>query len=316
MPNLGELKKVNVRDIWKNEATKFTPWIADNLQYLGDVLGMDLELLEKEAGVGDFSLDILAKDLGTDKTVIIENQLTQTDHDHLGKILTYASGVDASKVIWIAESFRDEHRQALDWLNQRTDSETQFFGIVIEVLQIDDSNPAPNFKLVAIPNEWKKGRSRRSPGAISNKSAAYIDFFQKLIDELRDEHHFTGARIAQPQNWYAFASGHSGIIYGASFAQGGRVRVEVYFSLDNQEDSKKLYEWLFARKENLERQFGSNLEWEKLEDKIASRIAYYREGSIEDDENDILDIHSWCIKNLLKVKETFAPHLSEYFSGS
>ena len=138
---------------------------------------MDLELLEKEAGVGDFSLDILAKDLGTNTTVI------------------------GSRLIKSAYRFKN----------------AIFFGIVIEILQIDDSQPAINFKLVVLPNEWKKDRSRRIPGPISKKSVAYRDFFQKLIDELRDEHHFTGARIAQPQNWYAFASGHSGIIYGVAF---------------------------------------------------------------------------------------------------
>lgn len=313
MPDFGKIKKLNIRDIWQHEAHNFTPWLAENLDRLSESVGMDLELVEQEASVGSFSLDILAKDLSTGHNIVIENQFGDTDHDHLGKMLTYAAGFDASKVIWISENIRDEHRQTIEWLNQRTDTDTQFFALEIEVFRIDDSKPAYNFKPIVFPNEWRK--SKRG-GKIENSSArgeAYRAYFQSLIDELRDRHSFTKAKIAQPQNWYTFPTGNSGILYGTSFAQGGRVRAELYIDLGEFDKNKKLFDWLIEHKQTIEKEFGESLDWERLDDRRASRIAVYREGII-DDGNMLNEIQTWSIQELLKFRKIFSPFLKSYKS--
>ena len=156
---LGQLSRIDPRNVWVNEATRFTPWLAENLDYLGEVLGMDLELIRREAAVGDFAADLLARDLNRDSIVIIENQLEPTDHRHLGQLITYAAGLDASAVVWLSPSLREEHRQALDWLNRRSDGTLEFFGVVLELIQIDQSLPAINFRLAASPND--RGRTER-----------------------------------------------------------------------------------------------------------------------------------------------------------
>ncbi len=214
---LAKLKRLDPRTVWPSESRDFTPWLAENISALGEVLGTELEVSATEATIGDFSLDILARDLATGNDVVIENQYGPTDHDHLGKLLTYASGVEASMLVWIAEQIRDEHRQALEWLNERTDSSTSFFAIALEVLQIDESPPAINLNPIVFPNKWQKATRGTSRGT-SPKGEAYQLFFQKLVDELRDVHKFTGSRIAQPQNWASFASGVSGIVHAAVFA--------------------------------------------------------------------------------------------------
>ncbi len=313
MPDFGNIKKINVREIWQHEAQDFTPWLAKNLEKLGESVGMDLEMIEQEASVGSFSLDILAKDLSTGHNVIIENQFGDTDHDHLGKMLTYAAGFDASKVIWISENVRDEHRQTIEWLNQRTDTDTQFFAIEIEVFKIDDSKPAYNFKPVVFPNEWRKSKKQSSSESSSAKGEAYREYFQELIDELREKHSFTKAKVAFPQNWYSFPSGISGISYGTSFAQGGRVRAELYIDLGDSDKNKKLFDWLFEQKQTIESEFGETLNWERLEDRRASRIAIYREGSIDEIEK-LKEIQAWAIQELLKFRKTFSSRLKTHKS--
>jgi len=312
MASFGNLKRLNLRDIWSHEATEFTPWLAENIADLGEALGLELELEQKEASVGDFSLDLLAKDLGTNRTVVIENQVTGTDHDHLGKLLTYASGFDASIVIWIAETIREEHRQALEWLNERTNDDTEFYGVVIEVLQIDESNPAYNFRPIVFPNEWRKSVNRSSSADLSEKRESYRSYFQQLIDELRDVHKFTNAKIAQPQSWRYFSSGVSGFDYGMSFVQGKKARVELYIDTGDNEKNKAVHDIMLKDKEKIERDYGQSLLWERLDKKRACRIALYRDGYIDMDSEALNEIRKWSIINLLQMRKTFKGKLQGY----
>ena len=153
---LAKLKKVDLREEWKNEASDFTSWLAqdENLQLLSEEIGIDISLIQTEASVGKFSVDILAEEENTGRKVVIENQLEPTNHDHLGKIITYASGFDAEIVIWIVKDVRDEHKQAVDWLNDHTDDKINIFAIRMELWQIGDSPYAPKFYVVSKPNDW------------------------------------------------------------------------------------------------------------------------------------------------------------------
>lgn len=304
-PDFETIEKVDPRLIWKHEAYDFTPWLAENLQTLGDAIGIELELLDREAEVGGFSLDLLAKDLGRNASVIIENQLATTDHDHLGKLITYASGYDADVVIWLSTEIRDEHRQALDWLNQRTDSNTDFFGVVIEIIRIGDSKPALQFRVTVSPNEWQKSKKRQSTTPTSEKSELYRTYFQGLLDELREKHRFTSAKKGQPQNWYTFSSGYKSFVYVHSFAAGNRVRTEIYIDAGDVDENKEYFDRLFGDREMIESEFGEPLEWERLDSKRASRIALYRDGSIDDSSEEVQSIHDWAIEKLLRFKHVF-----------
>lgn len=309
MTDFGEINNVNVREIWANEATDFTPWLSENIDKLGLALGMELEIQETEADVGDFSLDILAKDLGTGRIVIIENELKETDHDHLGKLLTYAGGFDAGVLVWISTQLRDEHRKALEWLNEHTASDIDCFGVVIEVIKIDSSKPAFIFKPVVFPNEWQKDARRGTSVKPSPRTEAYKEYFQTLIDELRTKYKFTGAKAAQPQNWYTFASGVTGIVFTNSFVKGGKVRAEVYIDFQDKEKNKNFFDGLLARKESIERDFGGALSWERLDDKRASRIAAYRDGEIDWESGKLDEIKAWSIDNLLRLKKALLPEV-------
>ena len=311
---LATIDKVDLRSVWENEAIDFTPWLGENLTALGEALGLDLELKAQEAPVGGFSLDVLAHEPNTNRPVIIENQLETTDHDHLGKLITYASGYDANVVVWITREFKDEHRQALDWLNQRSGEDTEFFGVVLEVWKIDDSRPAPHFRVVSAPNDWHKSSVKiRSTGEASPQQERYRAFFQKLIDALREEHSFTRARKAQPQSWYFFSAGHAQRVrYGANFFREG-ARIEVYIDNIDQVWNKEIFNLLSDRREEIQSAIKGEFEWnwDRLDDRRASRISVERPGSIGDDQTTLDEIHEWMVTNLLEFKRVFGPHLAE-----
>ena len=316
MIDLGTIERVDLREVWPHEAANFTPWLADNLDRLGEALGLELDLQSAEAAVGPFSLDILARDLGSDRPVIIENQLESTNHDHLGKLLTYAAGYDAYAAVWLVRDFRDEHRQALDWLNQRTGEDTAFFGVVVEAIRIDGSRPALQFRVVAMPNDWGRktvtsGGDKVTDGTGSERQERYRKFFQSLIDILREEHRFTSSRNARPRSWFAFSSGSRGVQYSATFMRRGKTRVEVYIDRGDRDQNEGLFDSLEQRKESIETELNEPLEWDRLENRQASRISVVWNGSINDDDDTLEEIQQWMVEQLLAFKRVFTPHLQD-----
>ena len=313
--SLSRIERVELRNMWANEAADFTPWLAENLSQLGEALGMDMELEEREAPVGGYSLDILAKEVGSNRPVIIENQLEATDHNHLGQLLTYATGYDANVIVWIAKDFRDEHRAALDWLNERTGDETSFFGIAVELWKIDDSRPAVNFNLISTPNEWRREGANAvmvSSRGASERSERYRAFWQSIIDPLREDHNFTYSRVGQRTNWFGFPSGYGDRIrFRAIFSSQGSARIEVYIDSTDEDWNTNLFDELEIRKESIESGLSDSLNWERSDQFRYCRIASIREGSIDDTPETLENIRNWMIDRLLAFKRVFGPHLEK-----
>ncbi|WP_200885251.1 DUF4268 domain-containing protein [Vibrio campbellii] len=257
---LGKIKVVPVRTIWKHEANDFTPWLYNHIQELSDALGIELEVEDVEVPVGPYYADILAKDTGTGKYVVIENQLEKTDHDHLGKCLTYASVLDASTVIWLASNFTDEHKKALDWLNDHTSDELAFYGIKLELLQINESLPAVNFNIVSQPNDVVKQVTKRKDNSeLSETRMTQLKFWEAFKSSLQQTNKITKLQTPRPQYWFDIALGKSGIHLSNTFNTNENViGLRVYIG------SKEVPKWLpyfEEHKTDIEHQLGQKLEW-------------------------------------------------------
>ena len=257
--SLSRIEKVALRDVWPNEASDFTPWLADHITELGETLGIVLETRERESPVGSRSLDILATD-SSGRTVIIENQLAYSDGDHLGRVLIYAAGKDADVVVWIAREFEDEHWLVLQWLNQRTGRQTEFFGVAVEVWRIDGSGPAPYFRVVAAPNDWRKRNVIPRP---SRKK--YREFRIGLEANLRRELEpdLTLEQGSDHTNPWLAISHVDGLNYSVDFPD----RIFFSFQLDSRGDqSLEWCQWAFDRlerdKDAIEAALG-RLEWKR-----------------------------------------------------
>jgi hypothetical protein len=309
--NLGRLERVELRDIWTSEASDFTPWLAraENLSVLGEALGMELELEAHERNVGPFRADILCKEIGTDRWVLIENQLERTDHVHLGQLLTYASGLEAVTIVWIAARFTEEHRSTLDWLNRITDESFRFFGLEVELWKIGESPAAPKFNVISKPNDWSQSVAQAAR-AIDEADLSETRIVQKAywtgLNRVLNASAgpVSGNRKPQPQSWMAYPIGRTFFALGAVMVRPkNQIRTELYISGG---EAKRFFGLLRTHQEQVERELGYALEWEELPSKRDCRIACYLNALDPEDESDWPRQHEWLAKRLNDFHRVFS----------
>lgn len=273
--NLDKLKKVDLRDVWPHEALDFTKWLSEepNLAILSSAVGIELELIETESSVGSFNVDIYAQEAGTGRKVIIENQLEDTNHDHLGKVITYAAGKGAEVVVWVVARARDEHRQAIEWLNQHTDSDFGFFLVEIELWSIGDSLPAPRFNVVEQPNEWTKA-IKLSEG-LSETERVKLSYWTKYREVAQATPEFL--RVFNPQkpskdHWTTLSCGTSAYHIALLIdTQRGRIGIEFYVPNDKVIGHKAI-----GNASEFEKRLC--LEAKPFDAKKASGVRFYKDG--------------------------------------
>lgn len=305
---LGRLQKIDVRNIWRTEAQDFTPWLAQpqNLTLLAEALNMELEIEAQEKNVGPFRADILCKDTLDGSWVLIENQLERTDHSHLGQLLTYASGLHAVTIVWVSTQFTDEHRAALDWLNEITEEKFRFFGLEVELWRIGESLAAPKFNVVSKPNEWSRsvGQAARriETDALTEVKALQLQFWTGLQSALSG---YPAMRLQspRPQHWVGFGIGRSGIRLVAFInTREDRIGIEIYMSGDC---AKAYFHLLLRDREAIEEELRSSLEWLELPERTASRIVLYWTGVDPSDRSRWPEYHQWMISNLERFNTVF-----------
>lgn len=311
-PTLARLERLTLRAAWKHEAGEFTPWLAldENLQLLADALGLsDLELVATEHPVGDFKVDILCSD--DDGEIIIENQLEKTNHTHLGQIITYAAGVGAKKVVWVADSFRPEHVAALEFLNQNTTGDLNFFAVEVELWRIADSPMAPSFNVVVKPNNWSKSGREGARAASSATPTKQLQqrFWTEFIEYLEPRNSPLKPQKPRPQHWLNIKLGRAGFKLAATVnSRESRIGMEVYIF---HEQSKEYFQQLVKLREEIEKQVGFGLEWQELPESHACRIAVFRPDSPLEDESLWPAYCAWLADSGAKLDAVFRPLIRE-----
>lgn len=304
---LGNLESVPVKDVWEDEARDFTPWLAKNLSSLGDVLDMKLELVQTEAMTGAYYLDILAEDAKSGALVAIENQLEWTNDGHLGQTLTYAGWLDARILIWVAPHFTQRHRAALEWLNRWTPYEIEVYGVEVRAVKIDSSQPAPEFVPVVLPRAWFARRIAKSQG-ISMAGAKRKEFFQPLADKLHKAK-FTDQNTAYAAEYQSFPVGTPDA--GAYHASIEGTKAWVYIGgINTWSAPRNVTDGLRAgNRAEVQKALGiesdsvTTMDW--LTSKYTGNIGVWRDGSIDDSEEELEEIRKWMFHYLLKFKKVF-----------
>ena len=307
----GRLERLNLRDYWEREDTHFTPWLAEeeNISLLSKTIEIELEVQDQEARVGPFRADILCRNTSDGTLVLIENQLEKTDHTHLGQLMTYGAGLDAVTLIWIVETFTEEHRAALDWLNRITDETFHFFGLEVELWRIGNSNAAPKFNLVAKPNDWSK-TAREAADLSRSKLTPWqqlqIEFWASFGDRIED----IGASFKRPSPypspWTGFGLGRTGAQLIVGFTKSDATVTVVI-------DSQKHPSWfglLEQGSSSVEAELGFAVTWKEQPNLKTSSISLSQNVDMTD-QQEWGGVQEWMIQHLTDFDRVFRPRIKE-----
>ena len=308
MDQIHRLDEVDLRLVWPNEAQDFTPWLASNPEHLGELIGIDLELEGEEMPVGRYSADIVFRDASTGDRIVVENWLEPTDHDHLGKLITYASGLQATYGVLVAREFRPEHRSALAWLNSISKTGTGFFGIEVHAVQIADSPTAVKLDVVVEPDDWSREVSVAVE--LSEGMARYRDWWSEFLPAFHARYPgWSNATKPQAQGWMNFPARKSYIQYTLTWTSGSSplgyaLRVELYM-----DDGARFYPHLSKHRQEIDDAINGDLQWEELPDSKASRLALYLDPAEPSDRDHWPQYREWGLKTLGHMREVLQQYV-------
>ncbi len=306
MTNIGEINRISIRDEFPDEARNFTPWLKENLHYIDEKLDLNFQdEVDSEVSVGRYFCDILAHD-HDGRRIVIENQFGHADHDHLGKILTYAAGLEANILIWIAEDFLPEHIAALNWLNSiaSDDNSPSFFALKINLIKIDDSRSALEVNPIVRPDQWaRQVKTSRISREKTGKAKKYHEFWTHFIqyfDSIK-----TGFKTRTPpyDSWINFPSVKPGIQFTFRFWKGKFPTIQLEIFGGTQDENKIIFDKLQTHQSELDSKFPELKWYDNPENKYKS-IHYYRDKEYDFSEEDRNDVMEWLSENMQEFERT------------
>lgn len=298
---LGKLEKVELREIWKHEALDFTKWLAkkENIALLSKEIGIDIEVIDTEMSVGRYNVDIYAKDSESNRKIIIENQLENTNHDHLGKVIVYSAGLDADIAIWVVKDVNEEHKQAVEWLNENSFEKINIFLVKVELWKIGNSLIAPKFQIVCEPNNWAKVLKQQSKENISYIELKQMEFWQGFVDYAKSKDITYISQKPSIYNWYVVRIGSSDYkIKLVHSANSNLVKCQLEVFNDD------IYRKLEQYRNEIDNKI-NDLEWEFLEDKKVNRIG------LSYSYNNIENCYSWLLDKIDNFKDVFLEYINK-----
>ncbi len=306
---LSKLTEVDIREIWQHEQYDFSNWLAkeQNIEYINEILGLTLTDIDKEAYVGAYRCDLVARDESSNTKVIIENQLESSNHDHLGKIITYASGLDANVVVWIVREAREEHISAIEWLNNNTNTDVNFFLIELHAYKIGDSDPAPKFEVIEKPNGFIKNlKGTGGDKEMTKTRQERLNFWMEFNELVKQKGKPFNTRKASIDNYYDVTIGKSGAHISISLSKiESKISVDLYISRD-----KSIFDNLYKNKDKIEDELGFKMDWNRMDDKLASRITYTINGLNFDNHSNYPELMNEIIEKVVIMKKVFPKYIN------